>query len=186
MFFVEDVMIAKNLKTARFGCRLEICQGVCCEEGEKGAPLTEEEASLMKKLLPEVRSMLEPEQQAIVDQTAVVLDEEGWHTPLMWEEGPCAYLVRRQGKPSLCAFEILNQQKNTGFPKPVSCHLFPLLQGKSLLFRTLRMQFRESCQSACRPDAPHVVEFCREALIRAYGEEFVRKLYVAVGLKEPA
>ena len=46
MFFIQDVMIAEELKDARFACQLKDCKGGCCIEGDGGAPLEPEEKKM--------------------------------------------------------------------------------------------------------------------------------------------
>lgn len=185
MFFVEDVLIADAIRTARFGCRLQICLGKCCEEGESGAPLTEMEAITIETLRPQILPYLDERRQAMVKEASVVRESGRPHTPLDGDGGPCVYLVPGDNGVKTCSIEMLYRSGKTGFQKPVSCHLFPLIYGETPFYRTLSLQTRLSCVSGYGNEQPHLVEFLRQPLIRQFGEKWVSLLFQELGLKEP-
>jgi len=182
MFFVEDVMLSDAIRDTRFGCRLMTCKGKCCEEGESGAPLTELEAQTIEAILPIVASELEPSGLQVASRRAVVREQGRPHTPLVGEAGPCAYLIPGEGSVKICAFEKLFKQGKIGFLKPVSCHLFPLIFKETMFYRSLSLQTRESCMSSYGATGPHIVEFLKEPLIRQFGADWVKKLFLELNL----
>ena len=43
MLQIQDTIVSLDLLRECFCCDLAACKGMCCEEGDGGAPLTEEE-----------------------------------------------------------------------------------------------------------------------------------------------
>ena len=43
MIIIDNKIISDDIVEAQFVCDLTKCKGGCCEEGDAGAPLTEEE-----------------------------------------------------------------------------------------------------------------------------------------------
>ncbi len=175
-------MLSDAIRDTRFGCRLLACKGKCCEEGESGAPLTELEAQTIETIVPLVSKELEAEGLAVVQKHPVVRHGSGPHTPLVGEGGPCAYLITGENSIKICAFEKLYKEGKIGFLKPVSCHLFPLIYKETMFYRSLYLQTRESCMSSYGADRPHLVEFLKEPLIRQFGADWVKKLFLELNL----
>ena len=48
MIIVDDVLVSDELKDVFFSCNLSACKGECCVAGDAGAPLDEEEISLLE------------------------------------------------------------------------------------------------------------------------------------------
>ena len=46
----RGTLISEDLFEKRFVCDLNACKGACCVAGESGAPLTQDEADLLKEL----------------------------------------------------------------------------------------------------------------------------------------
>ena len=49
MLSIENTLISDELLTENFVCNLSQCKGECCVAGEAGAPLEEEETTLLEK-----------------------------------------------------------------------------------------------------------------------------------------
>jgi hypothetical protein len=46
MLAIGDVLISEDVLEKKFVCDLQACKGACCVQGDAGAPLTIEEASI--------------------------------------------------------------------------------------------------------------------------------------------
>ena len=44
---IKDTLISDDLYERKFVCDLNSCKGACCIEGDSGAPLNEEECSIL-------------------------------------------------------------------------------------------------------------------------------------------
>ena len=43
MLEIQDTVVSLDLLTECFVCDYATCKGICCKEGDSGAPITEEE-----------------------------------------------------------------------------------------------------------------------------------------------
>ena len=49
MFQIQETIVSPDLFDKYFVCDYATCQGICCVEGESGAPLEAGEADLLRK-----------------------------------------------------------------------------------------------------------------------------------------
>ena len=54
MIQIDDTIISMDLFEKQFCCDLSDCKGICCIEGDSGAPLEESEVPILEKILPVV------------------------------------------------------------------------------------------------------------------------------------
>ena len=54
MIQLENTLISNDLQAICFACDLAKCKGACCVEGDAGAPLEEEEISLLEDYIDEI------------------------------------------------------------------------------------------------------------------------------------
>ena len=62
MVEIEDKIISDDLFTKKFVCDLQKCKGVCCVEGDAGAPLTNNEVKLIQSNLNKIAEHMRPEE----------------------------------------------------------------------------------------------------------------------------
>ena len=78
MIQIDDTLVSLDLIEANFICDLAQCKGICCVEGDSGAPLEKSEIAKLEKALPVVWNDLSPEAQAIINKQGVAyIDCEG-------------------------------------------------------------------------------------------------------------
>ena len=65
MIAVDNVLVSDEIAEARFVCDLLKCKGGCCEEGDAGAPLENEELDLIVELYEKVKPYLKLVTEAI-------------------------------------------------------------------------------------------------------------------------
>ncbi|MFM8317316.1 MAG: DUF3109 family protein, partial [Bacteroidota bacterium] len=65
IFEHQGVLVSKDLLDEHFACSLAHCKGACCEEGDLGAPLEEEELGILQRNLEQILPYLP---QEAVDQ----------------------------------------------------------------------------------------------------------------------
>ena len=51
---VGDVLLSPDILTERFCCDLDACKGICCVEGDAGAPVTLDEIERIEEAMDEV------------------------------------------------------------------------------------------------------------------------------------
>ena len=49
---VGNVLISPDIITEKFCCNLDACKGICCVEGDAGAPVSMEEIAAIEELIP--------------------------------------------------------------------------------------------------------------------------------------
>ncbi len=183
MIAIGDVLISDDVLKAKFVCDLDACHGACCWEGEWGAPLLEEELQIISSVWEKVAPFLSEESRKTVAKKGfgTRYGEEGevLGTPLV-ENGACAYLLWDGKGIAKCAFEVAHAEGIIDWPKPISCHLYPIrvsyLKDGSEAWNYSRWKI---CAPACRNGKKLGVplyKFLKGAIVRAKGEDFYAQL----------
>lgn len=182
MIQIDQVLLSDDVVEAKFVCDLARCKGGCCEDGDAGAPVTEEEMQIVQENLPEILPYLTTEGRAeLKKQGLFVHDEEfGWVTPVI-NSGLCAYGHRDAHGIIKCGIEAAYNDGKIGWKKPISCHLFPIRLTESGEYTMANYEPREVlCKPACafgkKLKVP-VYQFLKEPLIRKFGAEFYETLH---------
>jgi len=183
MLVVKNSIISDDLADHCFGCDLACCKGACCVEGDSGAPLLEEEVDILETILPEVEPYMTPEGIAAVHEQGVgVRDKEGdLGTPLI-SGGACAFITYGDDGCALCAIEKAyrsatpnSELRTHNFPKPVSCHLYPVRVEDYGEFTAVNYHRWDICRPAAGHGEPLYV-YLKEPLVRRFGEEWYDEL----------
>jgi hypothetical protein len=188
---IDNILISDDVIEKKFVCDLGKCKGGCCEVGDAGAPLTDEELTTVTEVFEKVKPYLTPASiQEIEKKGKYVHNPEfGWVTPTLGSDKEiCVYGVRDEKGIIKCAFEQAYNDDVISWKKPISCHLYPIIarKGKHSDYDTVNYEPRQKlCSPACilgeKLKVP-VYEFLKEALIRKYGEEFYHALDVSAKL----
>lgn len=183
MIAIDNVLMSDEIVEKQFVCDLTKCKGGCCEDGEAGAPLEDDELNVISQVYEQVKPYLSEASIAEIERKGryVHNKEFGWVTPTLDNDSEiCAYGIR-EGGIIKCAFEKAYYDGKINWKKPVSCHLFPIIvrKGKGGHDRVNYEPRQTLCKAGCalgkRLKVP-VYEFLKEALIRKYGEEFYEGL----------
>jgi hypothetical protein len=181
MMEIGDKIVSLDLITHKFVCDLAACKGVCCVDGESGAPLEPDEVKILEKEYPNIRPYLREDGQMAIDKqgTWVIDADRETVTPLI-EGKECAYAVFNNGI-ARCGIEKAFEDGATVLRKPISCHIYPIRVKKYHGFTAVNYDRWKVCDPAriCgeKKGIP-VYRFLREAIERKYGEEFYRKLEI--------
>ena len=126
MIELDNILLSDDLKLVHFACDLSKCKGACCIEGDAGAPLNEEEISLLEDDIDGIKPFMLKEGIRVVEENGVFdYDVEGnFVTPLV-NGNECVFVVFQDGI-ARCAIEEAFQQKKIPFAKPISCLLYPV------------------------------------------------------------
>ena len=94
MIQIEDTIVSFDIFVKKFCCDLAQCRGICCVEGDSGAPLEEDEPVRIETNYENIRAYMKPEGIAAVkEQGFSVIDQDGdLVTPLI-QGGECAYAI---------------------------------------------------------------------------------------------
>ena len=126
MIIVDDVLVTDDLKDTYFVCNLKACKGDCCVEGDAGAPLEEEEISIMEDYIDEIKPFMTKEGISVIEENGVFdYDIDGEYVTPLVNNRECAFVYFEKSI-AFCAIEKAWIEKKLDFQKPVSCHLYPV------------------------------------------------------------
>ncbi|MEO6132574.1 MAG: DUF3109 family protein [Saprospiraceae bacterium] len=183
MIAIDDVLLSDDIVKAKFVCDLDACHGACCWEGDGGAPLLEEEVDIIASVWDKVSPLLSEESRKTVAKNGFSAyygdDGELLGTPLV-KKGPCAYLIWDGKGIGKCAFEQAFEKGIIDWPKPLSCHLYPI-RVKYLKNGTEAWNYSRwsICAPACKNGKKLSVplyKFLKGAIVRAKGKAFYKML----------
>ena len=185
MIEIDNKVVSSEILEQRFCCDLPRCKGMCCVHGDSGAPLTSDEALALEQILEKVKPFMSTEGiTAVNEQDVALIDNDGdLVTPLI-NGRECAFTVFENGI-ATCSIEKAWNHGKIDFRKPLSCHLYPIRVKEYSNFTALNYHHWDVCAPARelgeKIDLP-LYKFLKDALIRAYGEEFYNKLEDAAKL----
>ncbi len=179
MFQLGKTIVSERILEKDFVCNLSACKGACCVDGDAGAPLLEEEVSILESVYPQIKNLLRPEGIAAIEAlgTSRIGTDGTLETPLI-DEKDCAYVIF-DGETALCGIEQAYNQGLISWKKPVSCHLYPIRVKDFSEFSAVNYDEWEICDPACELGAElkvPVYKFVKEALIRRFGENWYLEL----------
>jgi hypothetical protein len=182
MLRIEDTIFSFDILEKKFRCNLPKCLGNCCRYGDSGAPVSADEAHILKEIWNIVRPFLRSEGIAAIEEKGTsVLDFENDNvTPLIGNE-ECAYTIFSDSV-LMCGIEKAWTDGKTSFRKPLSCHLFPVRIKYYSDFRAVNYEELSICSPARiagEREGLYVYEFLKEPLIRALGEDMYKDLCIA-------
>lgn len=183
MLIVKDVLISDAVVTEQFICDLNACKGACCWEGDYGAPLEEEELTVLKEIYEATKPFLTPEGIDVIGQKGLYVyykEAEEFGTPLL-ENGACAYLTYEANGTAKCGIEKAYEAGVIDYKKPISCHLYPIRieEQPDQNFKAMNYDVWDICSAACKlgkKEQLPVYKFVREAIVRKYGKDFYEEL----------
>jgi hypothetical protein len=177
MIAIENILVSDDVVQKKFVCDLAKCKGGCCEEGDAGAPLLHEEMLLLENDFEKIKPYLTQEGIKVIEKKGFYqyTTEFGWVTPTI-ESKMCVYGFRDEQGIIKCGIEKAHNDGDTGWKKPISCHLYPIKVKRTVTHEMLNYEPREKlCNPGCvlgeKLKMP-VYKFLKDALIRKYGEEF--------------
>lgn len=183
MVEIGRTIVSRDIFEKHFTCDLKNCKGACCIEGDSGAPVTTQEAIVIKNEYPEFEKYLpEKHKKEINKQGFSVIDSDGdLVTPLV-NNRQCAYSFYDDKGILKCSIEKAYFKHEISFRKPVSCHLFPIRITEYKNFDAVNYEQLEICKPGrlCgKSQNLPLYKFLKEPLIRKYGEEWYADLEAA-------
>ncbi|MDD4820443.1 MAG: DUF3109 family protein [Flavobacteriales bacterium] len=183
MIQIKNTLISDDILTECFVCDIQKCKGECCIAGDSGAPVDENEKSIMEKILPEVLPYMTEKGRSTAEKLgAWVVDsyDQTSVTPLV-DGKECAYLVKNEQGISLCAIEQAYNDGKIKFRKPISCALYPIRLSPLMSFTALNYHRWDVCKDACalgeKLKVP-VYKFLKEPLTTRFGRNWYAELEI--------
>jgi len=184
MILFENTLISEEIFEEEFICNLSKCKGICCVEGEYGAPLEEEEIGIIKHHLPKILPYLSEEaKQVINDLDFFETDPDNDLVTSCVNGRDCVFAVKENGVYA-CAIEKAFNDKVIDFQKPISCHLYPIRLEKLKEYTGINYSRWNICNDACilgKKENTKVYQFLKNPLIRKFGKDWYDGLeFVAI------
>lgn len=181
MIIIDDVILSDDVKERYFHCQLAQCKGACCVQGDQGAPLEKEELPILDQIYDIIKVYLTERSKETIAQKGLYehhTEDNTYTTTTNGINEECVFAVQEHGIWK-CAIEKAYTDKKISFPKPISCHLYPIrvthAGGKDLL----NYERWDICSPACEygnEQKMPVYKFVQHALIRKYGQIWFNKL----------
>jgi hypothetical protein len=192
--FTVDLALGKT----KFACDLDVCHGACCTmPADAGAPILESEIAELERVFPVVKKYLSEESLAVIAKEGLWKREADGSLTIPAIRGRDCIFVTYDNSPSsdkgrglgggvaLCAIEKAHRAHQIeGFPKPISCHLFPIriypnAENKYEIVYEEISECKGGRARGKREKIP-VVDFLESPLVRALGEERITRLRKAL------
>ncbi len=190
MIDIDNKIVHIDIFEKSFICDICKCKGICCVEGDSGAPLEEEEAKIIEDILPKIYDSLTDEGKSVIDERGTsMIDIEGDLTTTIYgNSGACVFTQYDDNGIAYCAIERAWEQGIVDFRKPISCHLYPIRITKYKDFDAINYNVWDICKDAVKlgnKEGVKIYQFLKEPLIRKYGKEWYKDMCnCAIALKE--
>jgi hypothetical protein len=186
LIIIDNTSISDDLYLVRFCCNPEKCRGACCVAGDAGAPLEEEEISILEDELENIKPfMTERGINAIKEFGVFDYDIHGKFVTTLINGAECAF-TNFLGGIACCAIEKAYCEGKTKFRKPVSCHLYPVRITKYDHFDAVNYQKWNICKPALKlgnKEGIPLYKFLQPALVRKYGQKWYNRLVKVLSVK---
>jgi hypothetical protein len=180
MIEVKNTLVHEDIVRENFVCNLNKCKGICCIEGDSGAPLERSELAILEEIYPIIKPYMTEKGIAVIEEFGThVKDFEGdYTTPCVDTNKECAYVIMENGI-TKCSIEKAYEDGKIAWKKPISCHLYPIRITNYPEFEVLHYDRWNICSPACsfgnELKVP-VYQFLKDPLIRKYGAEWYQEL----------
>jgi len=185
---IGNAIVSLDVIEKKFICDFAQCKGVCCIEGDSGAPLDADEKAILEEIYPDIKEYLTEKGIAEIEkQGTSVIDMDGDLVTPIINDKECVYTVFENGS-ALCGIEKAFLDGKITYRKPISCSLYPIRIEKYPEFDAVNYNKWEICKAArelgFKKGTP-VYKFLKEPLIRKYGEDWYKELeYAADNIEE--
>ncbi len=191
---IDNILVSSDIITEHFACDYQTCHGVCCIEGDSGAPMDIFKGAMKGDVVrgvginetAAIQASYEEWKPLLSDKAADVIKAQGFSvidrdgdlvTPLVPGTEECAFCHMHPDNGCMCAIEM------KGGIKPISCSLYPI---RTKILRTgilaLNLHRWEICRCAFekgKRENIRAYEFLKGPIIHAFGEEFYEALDAA-------
>lgn len=180
MIQIKDTLISEDIFETCFVCDLGKCKGMCCVEGDAGAPLTHEEYEAIKDVLPKIWDDLSLKARELIEKQGIAyIDDDGELVTSIIKGRECVFTYFDADGVCRCAIDNAFREGKISVQKPISCHLYPIRLHKYDEFTALNYDRWSVCRPALRlgkKTGIKLYQFLKEPLIRKFGEEWYQEV----------
>lgn len=188
MLQIDDTIISLDVLETQFICDLTKCKGQCCVDGDAGAPLEKEENDQINEILPIIWDDLSPKAQELINKQGISYkDYDGELVTSIINGKDCVFTYFEEDGICKCVLDNAYREGRISFPKPISCHLYPIRLQKYRDFTAVNYHEWSICKPALTCGQKEEVElykFLKDPLIRKFGEKWYEDLCTAAQLLE--
>ena len=179
MKIIQNILVSDDLFSEHFCCNLNVCRGLCCVDGDAGAPLEPGELPDLENNYPIFKKYMTPKGIKKVEEKGTFdFDMEGSFVSPLTDDEKCAFVFFEENI-AKCAIEKAFLNGEIEFQKPISCHLYPIRVKILPQYEALNYHRWHICHSACEKGKSlklPLYNFLKEPLIRKYGELWYNEL----------
>lgn len=183
MFQVRNALIAHDVAHAKFACNLTACKGACCVVGNAGAPLEKNEIHHINKAWSKLVPTLRDRAREVVNEYGTVRSRNGNYELNCTDDAECIFVTYTENKVAICAIQQAYDAGEFDWPKPISCHLFPLRIKRVGTMDFINYEYVPSiCSPACtrgKKEGIFLSDFLKDALIRKYSADWYEEFQAA-------
>ena len=177
---IDDVLVSSDIITEHFCCDLDACKGICCVEGDAGAPVTLEEIAGIEDSLDSVWNDMTAQAQAVVDKQGMAYNDCDGELVTSIVGGKNCVFTCYEHDCCLCTLERAHRAGKTDFVKPISCALYPIRE-KRFANGTVALNYHrwDVCQPAVKKGRElglPIYRFLEGPLTRRFGKEWYDSL----------
>ncbi|MFY9598072.1 MAG: DUF3109 family protein, partial [Dysgonamonadaceae bacterium] len=180
MIQIKDTLISEDIFETCFVCDLGKCKGMCCVEGDAGAPLTHEEYEAIKDVLPKIWDDLSLKARELIEKQGIAyIDDDGELVTSIIKGRECVFTYFDADGVCRCAIDNAFREGRISVQKPISCHLYPIRLHKYDEFTALNYDRWSVCRPALRlgkKTGIKLYQFLKEPLICKFGEEWYQEV----------
>ena len=178
---ISGIIVHEDVLTTKFACDYQVCHGGCCyvENGKgivyEGCEITDAEEILIEENRPLLVEILTQDNREIPKK--LTYKKDGVKYIHCDKKGRCCLHLSNG-----CALRVAQCKGLLDYGNPIACDLYPLVVTK--IGRThLRVGHYYDefhlCDSAIergKLEGIYLIDFCKDSLIRQFGESFFNKL----------
>ncbi|MDD6015658.1 MAG: DUF3109 family protein [Prevotellaceae bacterium] len=173
MIEILNTLVSLDLFKEFFCCDLDKCHGLCCVEGDAGAPVTPDEVEMLEEAYEKLHEDLPLQAQQQIEKEGVVYpDKEGELVTQIINGKDCVF-AKHEGACALCAIDSAYRNGKFHWQKPISCALYPVRLSTVGGMTAVNVHKWDVCQPARKLGASlhlPVYQFLKEPLIRRFGQ----------------
>ena len=182
MVVVQDIVVHPDIFKEYFICDLPRCKGLCCVEGDYGAPLKEEEIDQVRDNLECIKPFMTPTAIKKIEKLGFYERDPDAELVTQCINGrDCVFAFKDDNGIYKCAIEKAWSEGKSSFRKPISCHLYPIRVYKIKDLVAMNYNRWDICGPACKLGAEKrlpLFKFLKGPLIREFGQAWYGELEV--------
>jgi hypothetical protein len=177
---IEDKLVSTEIFEKEFVCNLSACKGICCVDGDDGAPLSLEEVSLIEEGIEDIKPFMTKKGIEQIEKKGVFyMDRDNDPVTMLNDTKECSFVTKNDEGIYMCTIEQAHRAGKIAFNKPISCHLYPIRVKEYNSFTSLNYDRWPICSDACilgKELKVPVYRFLKEPITRAWGAPFYAEL----------